>query len=144
MVSLNLIYLNLGFSNDLTVLEEGVFQGFANLEVLNLSYSKKLKSIGARVFSGLFKLRNLHLGKCGIECIDQDAFDDSAKIGFLNLSENELKQFVTKCSPKTIDLSKNHKIEMIKAICQTLNKSTWIKTKQYSNISLRCFKTEIN
>ncbi len=116
----NLTHLNLRCSK-LTILEEGVFQGLINLEDLTLFFSRSLKSIGARVFSGLSKLKNLDLSKCEIECIDQDAFDDSQKIDFLNLSENELKQFVTKCSPKKLDLSLNRNLKGIKFIGSDLS-----------------------
>ncbi len=80
-----------------------------------------MKSIGARVFSNLSRLKNLDLSECGIGSIDQDAFDDSATIKYLNLNKNQLKQFVTKCSPKQLNLSSNYDLELIKFIGSDLS-----------------------
>ncbi len=106
----------------LTALEEGAFQGLTNLEELRvICFSDALKSIGARAFSGLSKLKSLDLRGCGIEFIDQDAFDDSQEIAFLNLSFNKLKKFVTKCSPKRTDLTNNKQIELVEFIGSDLS-----------------------
>jgi hypothetical protein len=88
---------------------------------LNLNGSRLLKSIGARVFSGLSKLKKLDLSECGIEFIHPDAFDDSQEIEFLNLESNGLKKFVTKCSPKKLNLSYQFGLEQIKFIGRDLS-----------------------
>jgi hypothetical protein len=109
----NLTHLNIE-QCDLTILTEGVLQGLTNLEKLNFS-SIKLAAIGARVFSGLSKLKIVEFGNA-IEFIDPDAFDDSQNIDFLNLSGNKLGQFVTKCSPKKLNLSNNVDLKLVRFI----------------------------
>jgi Leucine-rich repeat (LRR) protein len=116
----NLTHLNLE-NSALVTLEKDVFQGLRNLENLNLYFSKELKSIGAGVFSGLSHLKTLDLSECPIEVIDPDAFDDSQEIEFLNLRKNRLRKFLTKCSPRIIDLTDNKSLELTKFIGKDLS-----------------------
>ena len=101
------------WSNGLTTLSEGVFDGLSNLEELRLSGNEltalpprafaglsSLQSLGLdyndlsalpdAIFAGLGGLRSLSLGGNGLTALSEGAFDGLSNLEDLRLSRNEL------------------------------------------------------
>ncbi len=104
--------LKLCFCEKLSELEPGAFLGLQNLMKLNLSCSESLEKIQSKVFDGLTQLRELNLSKCSIESIHPSAFNDLPNVEVVNLNSNAFVKLVMACTPRILDLSENHFLEM--------------------------------
>jgi Leucine-rich repeat (LRR) protein len=85
-------------------IEAEAFNGLARLTHLDMSASPgPLGSIPASLFRDLCELKELDLSDCCIESIEPDAFDRLSALDKLNISNNRLKVFRTKCTPRILN-----------------------------------------
>jgi Leucine-rich repeat (LRR) protein len=83
----NLEVLNLEY-NEITTIDDGLFDTLINLKCLNLS-SNELTIIKSNWFKCLENLKELDLHSNKIQSIDDDAFDKLIKLETLDLNNNE-------------------------------------------------------
>lgn len=79
--------------NDLTSLDDDIFNGFENLRGLFL-YRNKISTIHSHAFNGLSKLTHLDLSQCQLTTIDFDLLSQSSKLQDLNLKDNQIKNVI--------------------------------------------------
>lgn len=89
--------------NDLTTLDDNVFNGFENLHGLYL-HRNKISSIHLHAFKGLFKLTHLDLSQCQLTAVDFEAYSHLTKIQELNFKNNQIKNVII---PRSMQPFKN-------------------------------------
>ncbi|XP_072280427.1 reticulon-4 receptor-like 2 isoform X1 [Pyxicephalus adspersus] len=78
------------FSNRISVLRPGTFQGLEHLEELDLGKNPNLPPLQPDTFSGLNSLLSLHLYQCNIHRLPADLFQGLHSLRYLYLQHNRL------------------------------------------------------
>lgn len=89
--------------NDLTTLDDNVFNGFENLRGLYL-HRNKISSVYLHAFDGLLKLTHLDLSQCQLTAVDFEAYSHLSKIQELNFKNNQIKNVII---PRSMQPFKN-------------------------------------
>lgn len=89
--------------NDLTTLDDNVFNGFENLRGLYL-HRNKISSVHLHAFNGLSKLTHLDLSQCQLTTVDFEAYSHLTKIQELNFKNNQIKNVII---PRSMQPFKN-------------------------------------
>lgn len=79
--------------NDITALDENIFNGFENLRGLYF-YRNRISSIDLHAFKGLFKLSHIDISSCQLTTIDFEAYSHLPKLQELNLKDNQIKSVI--------------------------------------------------
>ncbi|KAG9468259.1 hypothetical protein GDO78_023140, partial [Eleutherodactylus coqui] len=78
------------FSNRISVLRQGTFQGLGHLEELDLGKNPSLPPLQPDTFSGLSSLLSLHLYQCNIHRLPAELFRGLHSLRYLYLQHNRL------------------------------------------------------
>uniref|UniRef100_A0ACB8ECW8 Reticulon-4 receptor-like 1 n=2 Tax=Sphaerodactylus townsendi TaxID=933632 RepID=A0ACB8ECW8_9SAUR len=78
------------YSNNLTFVDPGAFQGFDHLEELDLGDNRQLRDLAPDTFQGLARLHALHLYKCGLASLPSRLFRGLHNLQYLYLQDNQL------------------------------------------------------
>nr|XP_025044559.1 reticulon-4 receptor-like 1 isoform X1 [Pelodiscus sinensis] len=79
------------YSNNITFIDPGTFEGFANLEELDLGDNRYLRALAAETFQGLAKLHALYLYKCGLSSLPSGIFGGLHNLQYLYLQDNHIE-----------------------------------------------------
>ncbi len=94
-------------------IERGAFNGLGCLLHLDLSSSGSLERVGSDLLAGLATLRELNLSYCSIGAIEEHALDALVSLQHLDISGNELSEFVTHCEPRFVNVSFNKQLSSV-------------------------------
>ncbi|XP_054857663.1 reticulon-4 receptor-like 1 [Eublepharis macularius] len=78
------------YSNNLTFIGPGAFEGFAQLEELDLGDNRQLRDLAPDTFRGLGRLHALHLYRCGLVALPSGLFGGLHSLQYLYLQDNQL------------------------------------------------------
>ncbi|XP_058531782.1 reticulon-4 receptor-like 1 [Ochotona princeps] len=79
------------YSNNLTFIDPGTFEGFAHLEELDLGDNRQLRTLAPETFQGLVRLHALYLYKCGLSALPAGIFSGLHSLQYLYLQDNHIE-----------------------------------------------------
>uniref|UniRef100_A0A1A7XK82 Reticulon 4 receptor n=1 Tax=Iconisemion striatum TaxID=60296 RepID=A0A1A7XK82_9TELE len=78
------------YSNNISHIEAGAFDGLGKLEELDIGDNSNLRTISPTAFRGLTKLHTLHLHRCGLSELPVGVFRGMFSLQYLYLQDNNI------------------------------------------------------